>query len=286
MQILDSLKVDSADKLQDEEFIRGLDSAKVISKLLLSVYTLEGEVSKLKDQVGEYGRLNKLLDLEDVSSAETGKPKLEPTTVQGITLGEGGSSGVGAGNGSLVPNGRIPVGFTPMYGSPVISGDQVAPGVSEGEESDTGALQQRFVRPWPEVTLNQLASRFKIPRDLLSKTAKRLGASKELDDSNLKPIRAADIDGRARRGAVGRPRKHPGRPGRPHRGPGRPRKSRSRSPAVQPGRGIAGTAWSYAGGLVESPVASSGSPVHPPPGTPPRNQKSPACRPCPHLTTP
>lgn len=225
MQILDSLKVDSADKLQDEEFIRGLDSAKVISKLLLSVYTLEGEVSKLKDQVGEYGRLNKLLDLEDVSSAETGKPKLEPTTVQGITLGEGGSSGVGAGNGSLVPNGRIPVGFTLMYGSPVISGDQVAPGVSEGEESDTGALQQRFVRPWPEVTLNQLASRFKIPRDLLSKTAKRLGA-------------------------------------------------------------IAGTAWSYAGGLVESPVASSGSPVHPPPGTPPRNQKSPACRPCPHLTTP
>ncbi|QOU20360.1 hypothetical protein BRETT_005016 [Brettanomyces bruxellensis] len=237
MQILDSLKVDSADKLQDEEFIRGLDSAKVISKLLLSVYTLEGEVSKLKDQVGEYGRLNKLLDLEDVSSAETGKTKPEPTTVQGITLGEGGSSGVGSGNGSFAPNGRIPVGFTPMYGSPVISGDQVAPGDSEGEESDTGALQQRFVRPWPEVTLNQLASRFKIPRDLLSKTAKRLGASKELDDSNLKPIRAADIDGRARRGAVGRPRKHPGRPGRPHRGPGRPRKSRSRSPAVQPGRG-------------------------------------------------
>ncbi|KAF6009422.1 hypothetical protein HII13_003500 [Brettanomyces bruxellensis] len=235
MQILDSLKVDSADKLQDEEFIRALDSAKVISKLLLSVYTLEGEVSKLKDQIGEYGRLNKLLDLEDVSSAETAKAKPEPTTVQGITLGEGGSSGVRAGNGSLAPDGRTPVGFTPMYGSPVISGDQVAPGGSEGEESDAGTLQQRFVRPWPEVTLNQLASRFKIPRDLLSKTAKRLGASKELDDSNLKPIRAADIDGRARRGAVGRPRKHPGRPGRPHRGPGRPRKSRSRSPAVQPG---------------------------------------------------
>ncbi|KAF6014154.1 hypothetical protein HII12_001480 [Brettanomyces bruxellensis] len=261
MQILDSLKVDSADKLQDEEFIRGLDSAKVISKLLLSVYTLEGEVSKLKDQIGEYGRLNKLLDLEDVSSAETGKTKPEPTTVQGITLGDGGSSGVGAGNGSSAPNGRIPVGFTPMYGSPVISGDQVAPGGSEGEESDTGALQQRFVRPWPEVTLNQLASRFKIPRDLLSKTAKRLGASKELDDSNLKPIRAADIDGRARRGAVGRPRKHPGRPGRPHRGPGRPRKSRSRSPAVQSGRGDRGELRGVPGGEPRGVKREPGAPA-------------------------
>ncbi|VEU21741.1 DEKNAAC102445 [Brettanomyces naardenensis] len=216
MQILDALKIDAADKLGDRSFVEGLDTSDVISKLLVSVYSLENQVGKLKDQLSHYEHLNQLLDLEDVEAAgdaavvaSTTEPVEPPPIVQGITVD------------STNDDSKIPIGFTPMYSAPALSDE-------ETQQSHKDDNDRRFVRPWPEVTLNQLASRFKIPRELLSKTAPKSGNSKDMDDSNLKPIRGSDIVEQQddlyqdKNRPVGRPKKNPAKP---HRGPGRPKKS-------------------------------------------------------------
>lgn len=214
MPILDSLEL-SLEALKEDSFAESIEPKKVIPKLILSVYALEKEVDDLRKRLNQYNHLNSLLSLEDLSDEkakiEKNSTKKEPTIVQGLSTD------------ASIDAKEVPVGFTPMYSAPALNDDELEPTTAKNESSSS---DRKFVRPWPEVTLNQLASRFKIPRDLLSKTARRLGASKEMDDSNMKPIRGSDI------GEGGRTRR-PGRPAKQHRGPGRPRKSRSGSPRVK-----------------------------------------------------
>lgn len=192
--ILESLKIDDVKQLHDTDLVASLDKDEVISKLLASVNTLQSQVEQLTSKLGQYEKIDKLLDLDDLATDDGTLNAMNegpepPATVQALGVHSNKDE-------------KIPIGFTPMYSAPALNEVEIQPKSKEEEDS------RRFIRPWPEVTLNQLASRFKIPRDMLTKTARRLGG-KEMDKTNLKPIRESDMRRGKRRGPGRPPKRRP-----------------------------------------------------------------------------
>ncbi|ODV85841.1 hypothetical protein CANARDRAFT_198011, partial [[Candida] arabinofermentans NRRL YB-2248] len=158
-----SLKITDPEKVRNLDFISSLDKDEVISKLLLAIFSLQKNVQDLSDKVDQYESLNKLLVNEDLSQ-EISPPNSPPTKVTKISPSKSDES--------------TPPGFSPMYSTPALS---------ESEIVERPAKRQQVIKPWPEVTLTQLANRFKVPRDQLHQLSRTLDVDKRSHLRSLKP---------------------------------------------------------------------------------------------------
>ncbi|KAG7809564.1 hypothetical protein KL921_003561 [Ogataea angusta] len=164
MSFLKSLKISDPEKLKDPDFVSSLNEKEVISKLLLAVFSLQGQVEKLNAKLEKYENLDKLLNGEDLSEPPVPDPKKESLIVEKVSKTPSDDS--------------IPVGFTPLYSTPALS---------ESEIIDKPAKKNVVVKPWPEVSLNQLAQKFKVPREQLMLANKTLNRDRKGHLRSLKP---------------------------------------------------------------------------------------------------
>ncbi|KAG7907773.1 hypothetical protein KL906_003854 [Ogataea polymorpha] len=163
MSFLKSLKINDPEKLKDPDFVSSLNQKEVISKLLLAVFSLQGQVEELNEKLEKYENLDRLLNGEDLSELPVPDPKKESLVVEKV---------------SRTPsNDSIPIGFTPLYSTPALS---------ESEIMEKPAKRNVVMKPWPEVSLNQLAQRFKIPREQLIQANKTLNKDRK---GHLRPLK-------------------------------------------------------------------------------------------------
>ncbi|KAH3670402.1 hypothetical protein OGAPHI_000917 [Ogataea philodendri] len=162
MTLLKSLKINDPEKLKDPDFVSSLNQNEVISKLLMTVFSLQGQIKELNEKVEKYENLDKLLNGEDLSEPVPPTPE-ESLVVEKV---------------SRTPSDdTVPVGFTPLYSTPALS---------ESDIIEKPSKKNPVVKPWPEVSLNQLAQRFKIPREQLLQTNKGLATDKK---GHLRPLK-------------------------------------------------------------------------------------------------
>ncbi|KAG7737320.1 hypothetical protein KL923_003709 [Ogataea haglerorum] len=163
MSFLKSLKINDPEKLKDPDFVSSLNQKEVISKLLVAVLSLQGQVEELNEKLEKYENLDRLLNGEDLSEPPVPDPKKESLVVEKVSRSPSDDS--------------IPVGFTPLYSTPALS---------ESEIIDKPAKKNVVLKPWPEVSLNQLAQRFKVPREQLMLANKTLNKDRK---GHLRPLK-------------------------------------------------------------------------------------------------
>ncbi|GME90721.1 unnamed protein product [Ambrosiozyma monospora] len=202
VSLLKSLKITNPDKIKDLDYVAKLKTPDLLSKLLLAVYHLEQEVEQLRDQVDQYENLNQLLEGEDLSDEtkdsdeneniakkhekesndDESKSPSKPNSPDSETKSETENQQIVV--EKLTRNKHddsTPSGFTPMYSTPALTLDEVM----------TMPNKRNVIKPWPEVTLGQLAAKFKIPKELLQQSSQVISAQQKKDGAKAGRGRSA-----------------------------------------------------------------------------------------------